>query len=1287
MSTVLPFASNSLATFIYEPFSYTISNPAPGTYTLTTSNTPGIPPGYLVNNGSNVVFSTTSNGMNTGTEVFTVTASLGGTVVATSSNTVSIGAGRFLDLSGNSYAGRAFAFFKNEPITPIPLVAPFPISIPTSVPTLPPGLTYTLDASSNYQISGTPIVTVPQSNYLFIGKATGSNLGKIVTSQFGISSSNERIVLDLSGSPIVSPMTVGTPITPRVLTARFPPYPSGGTLRYSWPGLPDGLVVTDIGGNVKPPTVFTPLDASSTLIITGTPTITAANAFRDANISSTTVPFTATRTNPLPQISNSQPVTFGFGETVLFDTTVVPTLYTGVALDPSATYFRAQTYFGSGSAISNIFSPDLRGDLSLNFVAGTGRAYLFSPTTPNASTGTASYTIRAINSNAVSRDLAASITVAADSVSFVPPPPVVDVCYNFILSRPSSLALTGYYPSNIQFQAVAASGKPINFSAPALAGTGLSLSNVSANVVQLVGTPDTITPLTTITITADASGTPATASSTFKLEVLNDVITVSDVSASLLSFVQNRAITPIQLSATTLSERPVVSFTSANLPAGVTLSTTGLLSGMPTGYTPTPPETFTVTASTGFASQNKTYSFNTVQDNVLIVIPTTTATVPPAFSGLDFDILTYSGAAGNLTSYFGPLGIQPAQSTTATLSTTPPNMLSGNFANVPVLAPEYRFFVTGQAGTNMTSKQVNAVATNAPTIQHSSILARLITYPDPLTFPPPFPSVDGAIYTATDTPVSFPFPFSVQPAPSGPTAWIARYPFVIEGCGYDMARSSNVFVAVLGSNVVRSEDYGNTWSQIPASNIQTDKTISGMQYGGLPDALLPGPPRVRFDNPTFGAIATDGMSNWWSIGVGTLDIGTVWAPVNVIRSSTDNGQTWVDTQIPIGSGMSVSMLQSNKLTYNQGRLFYTGRQIGPSFRADAFYYADVSTITTWTRPITGLGSNGCIIGLGVSNSTLFAAGDDSNGTATFVSTDNGTTWASGTNPNPGPGSITDAYRYMDVFQKYGQWFVAGISNGFGFLQSSSNLTAWNNRLPLGPPPGSYHATTENGITWVAGGFNVPFHATQWRSDGTLVSGGFLNGLTLTELKRLYADVTVTPSNPTLTLSIPYDASGIAFVNPTQTSYTNWQFVPIPTIDVLASNPVPGSFMYYYASGLPRGLQLNLDASGIESSITGTSSQFSDAFQRVVLYAALNPGGGGGGVAALPLTMRTILPTVQKQQTSAGSWTSFIRQYTVVNAAQNSINGKALPATEAPLGEFTRPDPPDSVHEDPACKKC
>lgn len=1280
MSTTLPFANNTLTTYVYEPFSYTISNP-PGSSTLSIASTAGIPPGYLSILGTNAVFTTTSNGMVPGTSTFTVLDSSGNA----SSNTVNVKAGRFLDSNSNSFDGQIFTFYKNEPITPIKLVAPFAISTPTSVPTLPPGFIYTSNASNIYSITGTPLVVVPQSNYLIIGNATGSNVGKIVTSKIGLSVSNERIRMSLTGSDIVNNMTVDTPISQRVITSAYPPYPSGGSLRYTWSGLPDGITVKDAYGTVQS-SPFMPSDLSATIIISGAPTITAANAYRNANITSNTVTFTATRTFPTPLLSNVTPITFSFGETVLFDPVSVLPLYSGVTLDPSAIYFRAQTYFkNTSSAIASITAPiGLPPGLSLSYSAGSDRAYLIG--TPSF-TGSANYTVRATNTNTISRDISVPITIENDSVSFLYPTPV-DACYNFVLSRPASLALTGYYPSNIQFKASAASKKPVTFTAPSLAGTGLSLSNVDSNTVQIVGVPNTVTPLSTVTVTASAIGTPATATRDIKLAVLNDVITISAVPLSSLTFIQNKAITPVQLTASTLSGVAVISYVGTDLPSGVSVSATGLISGTPTGFT-VGTSTFTITASTGFATGSRVYTYQIIEDNVLVVIPTTTVTVPTLFSNVEFDIITYSGSAGSLTSFYGTLGIQPPQSTMATLTTTPPNLLSGDFSNVPVLAPEYRFYVEGQAGSFASTSLIRAVASGAPTIQHSALILDNITYPAYSTVPAPVPKVTGRIAVSTDTPVTFPNTATVEPDSTGPSVWTTTYSFSnVEGLGFDLARSSNIFIAVLGSNILRSVDWGNTWSTIASSNITTVSNVLGMQYAGIPSPSPPTLTRIRFANPTFGAITTDGGSNWWAIGVGTTggDSDT-WVPVSVIRKSTDNGQTWSDTVVSSGT-LSAALLSSNKLYYNQNRLFYTGRQIvvtpGLS-ESNAFYYADTGDLTTWTKPLTTLGDQGSITGLAFSNSTAFAAGDYSNGTATFVSTDNGTNWSSGTNPNPGPGSITTGWRYADVYQKYGKWFLAGISNGIGFLQSSSNLTVWESRG--GALPGSYSATTENGITWLSGGNGVAFQTNIWSNDGSLVTDSTLstNLSSILYLKRLYSDTTLTPSNPTLTLSVVYDSSGIAFTSPTQTTYTNWQYVPISTIPIEATNPSVGSFLYYYASGLPRGLTLNLDASGIEASITGTPSQYSDAFQRVVLYATLNPG-VGGGTAALPLYMRTILPTVQKQQSSAGAWTSMIRQYTVVNAAQNSLNGRTLPATEPPLGEFIRPQPPDSVSAtgDPNC---
>jgi hypothetical protein len=120
------------------------------------------------------------------------------------------------------------------------------------------------------------------------------------------------------------------------------------------------------------------------------------------------------------------------------------------------------------------------------------------------------------------------------------------------------------------------------------------------------------------------------------------------------------------------------------------------------------------------------------------------------------------------------------------------------------------------------------------------------------------------------------------------------------------------------------------------------------------------------------------------------------------------------------------------------------------------------------------------------------------------------------------------------------------------------------------------------------------------------------------------------------MTIPYVASNLNWVSPTTTSYANWQFIPISPITLQADSS--SSFVYYYASGLPDGLTLSLDAVGSQATIQGTSVAFSDAFKRVLLYA-----NDGTATIRRELGMRTILPTVQKQQTSAGAWTSMVRQ--------------------------------------------
>lgn len=1264
MSTDLSFANNSLTTYVYEPFSYTISNPAPGTYTLTTSNSSGIPPGYIVNNGSNVVFSTSSNGMTAGTApVFVVTATAGSTVL-TSSNTVTVNAGRFLDASGAGYDRRVFTFYKNEPIPPISLVAPFAISTPTAVPTLPPGLVYTSNASNNFTITGTPVVTIPQSNYLIIGKATGSNLGKIVTSQFGLSVSNERVLLSLTGSPIVNNMAIDTPISDRVITAAYPPYPNGGTLRYSWSGLPDGISVTDSSGNTQT-SPFPPEDASSTIIITGTPTVTAANAYRDANITSNVVTFTATRTNPLPQISNSEAITFAFGETVLFDTPYVPPLYSGVALDPSATYFRAQTYFqNTGSAISNIFSPDLRSDLSINFVPGTGRGYLFDISGGPGATGTASYTIRAINSNLTSRDISVPITVSNDTVTITG----VDACYNFVLSRPSSLALTGYYPTNIQFSATAASEKPVTFSSSGLAGTGLSLSNISSNTVQLVGVPTTVTPLTTATVTASTVGTPATASRTFQFAVLNDDISFSQPTATQLSFIQNKAITPIQLTATTLSERPVISFSGSGMPTGVSVSTTGKISGTPSVDVS---GSFNIIASTGYMNETKTYDYSLTPDSVLFLVnPTYQYYNPPAAVSIDIDGLTYSGKSLSNFQFsgFSPTYGLSIDSSSGVISGTlpegiPPDMYS--------TTPD-SFNVTAQAGTLNGVLPSTFTATNI-IVHRSFLLADDI-----------IGGGNSLLYTNDDDTYD---------------SWTDR---VSGGTNLSLKNTSidsNVYLLAKGISQYLRSTNGVTWSD----RFLTSNT-SDFAYEFIYDS---------------------NVSIWYATGTTQILYANVFVTTAAFYTSSDDGLTWSQraeiVMPPRQNQYITNYFTNNSLAFGSKNGVMV---IGGGYSGSSEYFAASATIMrstdggyTWDKPDSGwFGVETCAFELSGSNwialgSSLYSCGSaysefGADADTIKYSDDNGISWKITT------GTVFNVTGTHVVYDGSGTWIATGLNRAPGdvnysvvtALSYTTNGIHWSGfTLPgitfttltasVGMPLPEINAIWTYDSNWYllfksqdsATSYPVKIFShpigTSLTSGWTVVSDPPIPFDTLTnQYVHGFKTNYVRTGDPT-TITLAFNAippGGPTITAPSQTSYTLYQYVQITPITIEATGT--GTIYYFVESEtLPIGLTFD----PITATISGTPVRLGQS--SFIVYAKDNV-----GVTPIIFSVNVIIPTVFRQQTSAGAWTSLIRQYTVVNAAQNSVNGRALPATEPPLGEFMRPEPPDSVSAsgDPNCvKKC
>lgn len=1260
MTTDLSFATNSLVVYSYEPFSYTISNPIGGSSTLSTAKTSGIPASYLTNNANvSVTFATTSNGMTPGTQQFTVSVldpSL--TTLAASTNNVTISPGRFLDGSGNSFVGSNYTFYAKEAITPIKMVAPFNIGTPTSTPSLPPGMGFSPVVGNTFNIIGTPLVTATQSNYLIIGKEVGSS--KTVSSTIPFVISNERIQTNITGGGLIQGMQIGIPITPLTLTSR-----GNGTIRYTWSPLPDGLVMTDSSGNVQPYSTygFIPTDPSYTMIIAGTPTLTAANAFRNAGYSNgVTQSILVERVNPLPVISSLVPVTFAFAETVLFDTASNPTLYTNVPLDPSATYYRAATYFTSNVGIANIFSPNLRSDLSLAF-NGTDRAYLTGTPT---SAGTASYTIRAINSNTTSRDTTSTISVVDDFVIFsTPPTPVVDTCYNFVLSRPVDVSLNGYYPSPIQFSASAASGRTINWSAPALSGTGLSLSAATGNTVSLVGTPSNISALQTLAVTASVSSASATRN--VKFAVINDVFTFASVGT--LSFIQNKAITPVQFSATALSGRQVTSYSATGLPLGLSLSSTGRLSGTPAG---SGSGSFTVTASTGFTSGGQSFNYTITPDTILLIpsleqqaLTFGSPILPVTISGL-----TYSGAS---ISNFVFSNLFPTYGLTLDAST---GILNGTFTtSIPpqdVLSSNVFFYINASSGNLTGGALQSLISTNNPILKGYYVIKGNYF----LEVTPSACNVNSYNFTSV---------LSV------PTAIISDYAFRI----VNLSGTTN-YTVVTGTSNYKTNNGSYTFP-----------TVTNPLFPIGPTNVSPGARRITY-GPT--------SNTMYGVGMRTISHPTTpYTPVAFFKS-TDESASWTTT-FPITSSnipttdprLPNVFLSDQAIAYKSNTILIGGGYYYPpttTLSPTVIYTKNEGTtwnvssnaLQAWTADFSVDADRWIVVGsdyyLPLSNSPA-QSWDGTSSRSIRYSDDQGSNWSLVTS-----GDFNTIGQHITYGN--GVWIAGGVHHTSGLdiiaFRSSTDGLVWNtftlnfigSPVPSSPPVSDWTiiSISFDGVNYtiVLTESPPPYTSTSYYifdhpADGSALTSGWIlaqNNLDVQpagSVSKLRGPTILQPQNPSLDISpaLSFQGGGNAVItSPTQRTFLLPQYVPITPIQFSATGT--GTVYFFLLSQqLPPGLSFDQTT----NQITGTPAETGQ--YSVTVYAKDDI-----GAKIFTLGFNVILASYTRQQSSAGAWTSLVRQYTEVNAATTARDNKGTPEIEYRLGEFTSPYPPSVIT---AVNKC
>lgn len=671
--TILPGVTLNL--YKLEPFSYVFSILGAGpTLTLRYTNSSSQLRVYstLSSDGKTFTFAGTPPASYASTFSLVVDLMDGTTVVSTTTFPVTIGAARIQLFPASPYALNQYENISNTFGSNITLTAANDPTTTISVPTLPLGLSF----SNAYTIVGTPRVQQALRNYQLI--ASNSSSGNIATTNIAISVGVQAVRITPSSAAFTSLNTASTPTA--TFTSLLPATIYSYTYQYLLPALPSGLFFTDIS-NVPQAggSFFTPTDSSNTVKLAGTPDMTDAFGFPSSGIVTVQLAgYFRDATNV--QTIGTASLSFQFAEAVLLTTTVSSNLYVGKALGSNDVVLTAASYFPSTSLIETfVYSGLLPDGLSLS--AGPPWYLIGTPTTA----GTTSNIVTATNFNGIGNTAPLVITINPNIVTFTTTPSN----QSYIVSLP--LASNAF-----QVQATSTSGSVVTYAS----SLDFSLYGLTFNTTTgaLSGVPLSNLSSTPVTFTAtDEFGALATVSPSFQIQ--RDVYTWPTYTPT---YFQNRAITPFQIVVTTLSGRAIQSFSSAAMPPGLFLSSSGLITGTFTGSTS---GTFTVTATTGYQSPSttasQTYSYTAIADNLLIVQVNGVNTIGTVFSNVQYQTIQYSSDT-LVNPVYSVAYVSPATSPQPILNITQTGLLSGDFTGVASF-PAYTAAITASyAGTTST---------------------------------------------------------------------------------------------------------------------------------------------------------------------------------------------------------------------------------------------------------------------------------------------------------------------------------------------------------------------------------------------------------------------------------------------------------------------------------------------------------------------------------------------------------------------------------------------------------
>ena len=1238
---------NGSTTFYkYEPFGYTFAD---GGNVLTPSGQNFL--SYFSGIGTATLTFAAANGFATTSsqsgEVFTITSSGGSTFTFT----IFVLAGRFQGQNAvTAYIGETLSLqYKSIP----------QLTIAYPSPTSPPGLSFALGPSTIVTLSGSPTTVTPATTYLLYG--SNANTGYTVNELITIQVCNVRVVV-APAAPPTQTLTVGTDFTTAGLT------------------LSNALSSTDMltfGGSLPPGLVFSPITGVSTTI-KGTPTQSSVSSFTAL----------CTATNSAGTAFTTIPILFVYAEYVSFTNTRLSyPLYSNIQASStigSDITITAVTSNGSKSGIASYTSNMPITGLTLNPTTGviTGA--------PTGNGGIVVFTATNLNSiSGQSPNFTFTVSQATFKVSNAPSA-VSGIVGKAISDITFTVSTDAYFTFPSGIVTWSSTGIP----------NGLSAVGIY-NTFTLKGIPTTPVTTTAVITVSIPNVTPLAIPIVFT--ITPDVFTFVPVQNAGYAFVQNIPITPIQFTATPTSGVPITFYSSSNLPAGLTISSTGLVQGTPL-YSASS-GTFGITATNGYTLATANYSYTTAVDTMLCYSTSGNSFALSANQLVSIPITTIlrSGAAvsGLTTGYLYGLNLTPTLlSGIVGTGVYPDVVIQSNSASITI------------AGSNIAGSVASTVfqivGANASTKTNSI-------------------AVDGSVYYSTDSfNTLVPANLTVQTITDFQSGTSGGNDFMIAnkttgtyysadgGKTYTQFQNPN-----LTGNIYQVALVNSIWYGIATSNDGTSQLVTNTNWTPIVQSGAAAPsPRIDgglvlrsvkmaqtfpsgASNIPISNVVSDGTTIRYNLAAAT---GFFTFPVSGTFSFSGfsfsgfnlecvPGIIITNTSITVSSSIPARSESRPPTSYGSVIMYDNANSLAPCrllFGGINLVYAppagDTTTLILTScslEEVRDLSTN-------VSSMIIAGGGHRSNDQPSTIyktlqySTDYGVTWNSSTNDFSWYAKRVVWGGHINTIDGTTRsWIAIGYNNtGIPGIKYSTDGMMWND--------------VSIGVTMTSGTILGPlqFDGTNWNlfvngalythdaSTATFASPSFWKGPR--SIDKVQSDSSVflcaTPSfssstTPTMTLQIGTTPNGPTFSSPTVTSYLGYQYIPLSTITF---DTIQTGTSFFLASTLPPGLAWSPAVSNANGHVcaTITGRPVTLGTSIIDVYAQ-----NSAGISKMTITIITRLIPLKTPNTTPSGYTNFIKQKVIADSAVSSINNKAL---VSPVGTFLANAPQPEITAPAIC---